>query len=166
VVIDGWRGPGWRVVDANPRHSAEIRHWVTAFVIRRGCPVDTDDAALVVTELFANAVMHGPASGRVLVGFCLWRGGVRIVVCDGGGLDEPRLGQAGEQAEGLRGLQIVDALAVRWGHFRVGTARIVWCDLGGPMRVPGSDALAWLRRVLSVGFPGRACPSAGQRVSA
>jgi hypothetical protein len=74
---------------------------------------------------------------------------VRIVVCDGGGPGEPSLGQAGDQAEGLRELQIVDALAEQWGHFRVGTARIVWCDLGGTMRVPASDAWAWLRLVLS-----------------
>jgi hypothetical protein len=128
-----------------------VRYWVTAAVARHGCPVDADDVALVVNELFVNAVVHGPAEGRVLVGYCLRRVGVRIVVCDGGGPGTPRLCQPdGQTAEGRRGLQIVDTLTVRWGHFRIGTAQVVWCDIGEPLRVPASDAWAWLRRVLSV----------------
>jgi anti-sigma regulatory factor (Ser/Thr protein kinase) len=150
MVIGGWRGPGWRVVDASPRNCGEIRRWVTAAVSRHGCAVGADDVASVVTEMFSNAVLHGPAGGRVLVGYCLWRGGARIAVCDGGGPSTPRLGLASEQAEGLRGLRIVDAFAVRWGHFRVDAAQVVWCDLGEPLRVPVSDAWAWLRLVLSV----------------
>lgn len=149
MVIGGWRGPGWRVVDARPRNSGEIRHWVTQAVVRHGCPVDKDDVALVVDELFTNAVVHGPADGRVLVGYCLRRVGIRIVVCDGGGSGAPRLCQPDGQSVGLRGLQIVDALTTRWGHFRIGNARVVWCDLGEPLHVPAADAWAWLRRVLS-----------------
>ncbi len=44
---------------------------------------------MVVSELFGNAVMYGPAGGRVLVGYCLWREGARLVVCDGGGPGMP-----------------------------------------------------------------------------
>lgn len=104
---------------------------------------------LVVNELFVNAVVHGPADGRVLVGYCLRRVGVRIAVCDGGGPGEPSLRQPDRQTEGQRGLQIVDALTTRWDHFRIGNVRVVWCDLGEPLRVPAADAWAWLQRVLS-----------------
>jgi anti-sigma regulatory factor (Ser/Thr protein kinase) len=150
MIIGGWRGPGWRVLDAHARNTGEIRHWITSAVVRHGCPVDADDAALVVDELFVNAVTHGPAGGRVLVGYCLRREGARVVVCDGGGPGTPQLHQPSGQAESGRGLRIVDALAARWGHFGVGTARAVWCDLGQPLHVPDSDAWAWLRLVLSL----------------
>ncbi|MGH3153501.1 MAG: ATP-binding protein, partial [Streptosporangiaceae bacterium] len=105
----------------------------------------------VVTELFGNAVRHGPAGGRVLVGYCLWREGARLVVCDGGGPGTPRLMRPGELAEGGRGLHVVDSLAARWGSFRLVGAQAVWCDFGQPLHAAASDA-----------WPGcaRSCPCA------
>jgi anti-sigma regulatory factor (Ser/Thr protein kinase) len=150
VIIGGWRGPGWRVFDADPRLGREIRAWISSAIGGHGCPVDGDDAALVVTELFGNAVQHGPAGGRVLVGYCLWRDGARLVVCDAGGRGTPRLAQGGELAEGGRGLQVVDSLTARWGSFRLASAQAVWCDFGQPLRAAASDAWAWLHLVLSV----------------
>ncbi|MBV9450924.1 MAG: ATP-binding protein [Streptosporangiaceae bacterium] len=150
VIIGGWRGPGWRVVDADPGHGKQIRDWIRSAVSRHDCPVDPLDAALVVSELFANALMHGPPGGRVLVGYCLWREGARVVVCDGGGPGAPRLVYAGAGlADGGRGMHVVDSLAARWGSFRLSGARVVWCDFGQPLRAPASDAWAWLRLVLS-----------------
>jgi len=64
--------------------------------------VNAADAALVVTELFGNAIRHGPAGGRVLVGYSLWQQDARLVVCDGGGPGTPRLVHGGELAEGGR----------------------------------------------------------------
>jgi hypothetical protein len=121
-------------------------------ITRHHCPVDADDVALAVSELYANAVMHGPAGGRVLAGYCLWSGGARIAVCDGGGPGTPRVRQGTHLAEGGRGLQVIDSLAVSWGSFRLLEARVVWCDFGQRLRVPDSDAWAWLRCVLAT-FP-------------
>ena len=45
---------------------------------------------------------------------------------------------------------MVDSVAARWGSFRLAGAQVVWCDFGQPLRVPASDAWAWLRPVLSV----------------
>ncbi len=149
VIIGGWRGPGWRVIEADPRLGSQIREWIRSAISGHDCPVDPGDAALAVSELFANAVMHGPAGGRVLVAYCLWRQGARIVVCDGGAASTPRLVQGGGLAEGGRGLQVVDAVAARWGSFRLTGAQVTWCDLAQPLHAPGSDAWAWLRLVLS-----------------
>jgi anti-sigma regulatory factor (Ser/Thr protein kinase) len=99
MIIDGWRGPSWQVVDADPRYSGQIRDWIRSAITRHDGPVDAADAALAVAELYANAVMHGPAGGRVLAGYCLWRDGARIVVCDGGGPGRPRLRESGGLAE-------------------------------------------------------------------
>jgi anti-sigma regulatory factor (Ser/Thr protein kinase) len=150
VIIGGWRGPGWRVFDADPRLGRPIRAWISSAISGHGCPVDTADAALVVSELFGNAVRHGPAGGRVLVGYCLWREGARLVVCDAGGPGTPRLVQCGEFAEGGRGLHVVDSLAARWGSFRLADAQAVWCDFGQPLHAAASDAWAWLHLVLAV----------------
>ncbi len=82
VIIGGWRGPGWQVFDADPRLGRQIRAWISSAISGHDCPVDAADAALAVTELFSNAVRHGPVGGRVLVGYCLWQQGARLVVCD------------------------------------------------------------------------------------
>jgi serine/threonine-protein kinase RsbW len=152
VVTGGWRGPGWRVVDAHPGLSRQVRDWISAAITRHDCPVNPADAALAVSELFANAVMHGPPRGQVLVGYCLWAQGARIVVCDGGGLGAPVLRQVTSQAEGGRGLLVVDAVTARWGSFRLAGNLVTWCDLGQPLRAPDSDSWAWLHAVLSAGI--------------
>src|SRR6266851_6942540 len=145
-----WRGPGWRVFDAHPGHGKHVRDWVVGVVAGHGCPLDPADVALVVSELFTNALVHGPAGGQVLVGYCLWPGGARIVVCDGGGATAPRLREPDEMEEGGRGLQVVDAVAAAWGSFRTGHAQAVWCDLAKPLDVAAGDALAWLHAILAV----------------
>jgi anti-sigma regulatory factor (Ser/Thr protein kinase) len=158
VIIGGWRGPGWQVFHADPRAGRQVRDWITSAIRGHDCPVDAADAAVVVSELFSNAVRHGPACGRVLVGYCLWGQGARLVVCDGGGPGAPRLVHGDQLAEGGRGLHVVEALAARWGSFRPAGARAVWCDFGQPLHAPASDAWAWLHLVLSVcdlSAPGR-----------
>ena len=95
----------------------------------------------------------------MLVGYCLWQEGARLVVCDGGGPGTPRLVHGGDLAEGGRGLHVVDSLAARWGSFRLAGARAVWCDFGQPLHAAAGDAWAWLHPVLSVCRPVR-CPAA------
>jgi serine/threonine-protein kinase RsbW len=151
VVEDRWRGPGWRVFDSSASQVSQVRDWITTVVASHGGPADPADAALVVSEMFTNSVIHGPAGGRVLVGYCLWPGGAGIVVCDAGGPATPRLRDPGDQEEGGRGLQVVDAVAAAWGSFRVDRALAVWCDLGKPLDLPASQAWAWLRPVLAAG---------------
>lgn len=77
--------------------------------------------------------------------------GAGIVVCDAGGTAAPRLRDPGDQEEGGRGLQVVDAVAAAWGCFRVGRAMAVWCDLGKPLDLPTSQTWAWLRPVFAAG---------------
>ena len=109
---------------AAARHFAvgEMRRWATA----ESAEV-ADDAALVVTELAANAVVHAQ-SGFTLA---LWahRDVLRITVRDGSPLPRPEDGPALPPAP-LHGLGAVDALAKRWGVESLGTAgKTVWVDL-------------------------------------
>lgn len=148
MIVDGWRGPGWQVFDADPRCGKEVRRWLAGVVDAHERPINGDDVALVAGELFANAVMHGPFCGRVLVGYCLWRSGARIVVCDGGGGGVPRMRDNGQFGEGGWGLHVVESLSAAWGAFREGSAQVVWCDFAESLRVPDAEAWAWLRAVL------------------
>lgn len=159
-----WRGPAWRVVNADPGNVKLVRAWISSAISRYGCPVDPAEATLAVSELFTNAVTHGPGA-RVLVGYCMWPYGARIVVADGGSRGTPELRPAATWDEGGRGLLVVDGIAADWGCFCFKDAArlIVWCDLGYPVRSPVGDAWAWLHRLLSADVLG--CASASERAA-
>ena len=154
MIVGGWRGPGWQVFGADPGCGREVRDWVRHVIAAHDCPVDLDDVTLAVGELFANAVTYGPVGGQVLVGYCLWCRGARIVVCDGGGPGVPRVRESaglaeGGLAEGGWGLRVVESVSARWGAFHAGQAQVVWCDFGEPLRAVSTDAWAWLHAVLA-----------------
>jgi hypothetical protein len=149
MVTGLWRGPRWRLFDADPGCGKSVRDWISCVVACHPCPADPADAAVVASELFTNAVTHGPPSGQVLAGYVLWPQGARIIVCDGGGTTMPKQRDSSGLDEGGRGLQVVDGLSAQWGSFRTPQAQVVWCDLGQPMHAAAGDAWAWLSAVLA-----------------
>jgi anti-sigma regulatory factor (Ser/Thr protein kinase) len=86
-----------------------------------------DTAALLVSEVVTNAVLHGDGtvevraelSGRIL----------RVEVQDDG-VGVPTVRRAGPEAEGGRGLALVDALSSRWGVESLAGGKYVWFLLG------------------------------------
>ena len=105
---------------------ATARHFAVATLRDWGLADVADDAALVVTELAANAVVHAGSGFTVILSA---RGNVlRIAVRDGCPL--PAEGQAALMPIPLHGLGAVDALAGRWGVESLGKAgKTVWVDL-------------------------------------
>lgn len=108
-----------------------------------GIPYGTrlsDTVALLVAELAANAVLHGRVAGRDFELRLMYpyeeAGVVRIEVSD---THESRPNpsasrQPDPDADGGRGLLIVEAVAARWGvSDRVGPGKTVWAeaDAGG-----------------------------------
>lgn len=162
VTTGGWARPAFRVLDARPDQTGVARDWIRSGVSGRCCPADPQDAAVIVSELFTNALAYGPG-GRVLVGCGMRDMSVRITVCDGGGTGTPRLVEDTALAEGGRGLHIVSSLAARWGSFRLAAAQVVWCDLGEPPDAEAAGAWAWLHPVLlacDLSAPGRTLAAA------
>ncbi len=102
------------------------RHFAVATLRGWGLADVAEDAALVVTELAANAIVHAGSGFTVILSA---RGTVlRIAVRDGCPL--PAEGQAALMPIPLHGLGAVDALAVRWGVESLGKAgKTVWVDL-------------------------------------
>jgi anti-sigma regulatory factor (Ser/Thr protein kinase) len=91
-----------------------------------------DDAELLVSEIFSNSVRHsgsGAAGETVTVAVRVGDGMVRVEVTDRAGPGRPELRPAGRDAEGGRGLQLVAALAARWGTRRRGRRTVTWFEL-------------------------------------
>lgn len=86
----------------------------------------SSDAALVVSELAANAVLHATTdfTVRVAVSDSL----VRIEVADGSPL-LPTPKDHGDGAPTGRGLKIVERLSARWGAEPTADGKVVWAEL-------------------------------------
>jgi anti-anti-sigma regulatory factor len=85
-----------------------------------------DTAALIVTELVANAVQH--AGTPIRLGVTLGRRRLYISVRDGSPRPVRRTG-ADDEAESGRGLLIVEGLASAWGSTPMGAGKIVWATM-------------------------------------
>jgi anti-sigma regulatory factor (Ser/Thr protein kinase) len=92
-----------------------------------------EPAVLVVTELLSNAIDHGRGPVRIVVE--LLDPGVHVEVHDGA--PEPPKLQPRDvlQARG-RGLQLVEALSLRWGWIDDPPGKLVWADV--PTEWPAS----------------------------
>jgi anti-sigma regulatory factor (Ser/Thr protein kinase) len=89
------------------------------------------DAAVVISELFSNALQHAkPLNGaKILVWWQLEPGNVRVFVKDGGGPTMPELGQLRQLSTGGRGLRIVARLSRSWGTRCDDEGTTVWADV-------------------------------------
>ena len=77
-----------------------------------------DDAALLVSELFGNSILHsrsGAAGGAVTVAVSAGHGLVRVEVSEWGGHGVPELYAAGRDAEGRPGASARRGPGGAWG---------------------------------------------------
>jgi serine/threonine-protein kinase RsbW len=107
--------PSWaRAFRGTPRQASAARRFVASLLDRSPF---CEDAVVVVSELFANAVQHtdsGKPGGLVIVQVSRWLLGVRVAVTDQGSGKRPVIrdaGPAGEPAESGNGLRMADRLA-------------------------------------------------------
>ena len=98
--------------------AASLRHDLAAHFAWLGDAVD--DAQVVVTELFTNAVRHGAAPVTVLA--LPFDGGVQLRVCDGGR-------HFGDPGPDSRGLQLIDRLATQRGIEQSPEGKAVWANI-------------------------------------
>jgi len=95
-----------------------------------------DEAETVVSELVANAILHGHPlpDGTVRVHWKVRAPRVEVEVSDGGGDTTPRPKPQTTWAPSGRGLRIVRSLAHEWGVTDDDHRTTVWAALGGPSR--------------------------------
>jgi anti-sigma regulatory factor (Ser/Thr protein kinase) len=104
----------------------DARHFVADTLEAWRCPTLVDDAALIVTELATNAVVH--AHTDFIVTLTRGRRGVRISVLDSSYV-APTVAIAPRGSTSGRGLALVAAVANRWGDGSVGSGKVVWAEL-------------------------------------
>ncbi len=114
-------------VPSVPRSVASLRRFAVRACEQAGTEV-CDTVALLVSEVATNALVHG--SGEVQVSVRAGSGVLRVEVADGSP-ELPRPRRAGPEAEGGRGLALVDALASDWGTERTADGKVVWFEVRG-----------------------------------
>jgi anti-sigma regulatory factor (Ser/Thr protein kinase) len=157
---------GERLFWGRPAQVRTARRFVVASLAGHpiAIAVDHDVVALLVSELVTNAVVHsasGHADGTLLVGYQLARDELdserlrlRVEVRDLGSPGYPRRCRHGLESSGRRGLEVVEALASRWGVGRHPRGRLVWFELElAPVDRGGG---AWSDRAAEV--PARRAP--------
>lgn len=117
------------VLDDDPRSVGRARRWLRDFLVAAGAPEDLGDTAqLCLSELATNVVMH--ASGSYELRASLDSGLLTVVVRDQGTTEGSEAPQPDVELDPLRvygrGLQLVEALADRWGSERDALGSTVW----------------------------------------
>jgi len=103
----------------------------------------SDLAVLLVSELVTNSVRHSGSAvpgGLVTVSVAADEGGIRVEVTDRSGGGTPVLMPAAlvdGEAEGSRGMGLVDACAAQWGYWRGGGSSTTWFELQALMPPAG-----------------------------
>lgn len=130
------------------RDVALARRFVADRCVEWDRPSIAYDAAVVVSELVSNALVHVQSSCELTVGL---RGDVlRIDVVDhGGGM--PDLQNATPHDEHGRGLLLVSMLCTAWGSEPRDDGKSVWAELHAEPASPGRPS----RRLGGSGGPGR-----------
>lgn len=111
----------------NGRSPGQARHFVIDTLAAWGFCAIIDDAAVIITELATNAVLHAQTGFSVVVSRRP-EGMVRIAVRDAS-LVRPQPRRAGPLETSGRGLRLVAALAARWGSGVVPDGKEIWAEL-------------------------------------
>jgi MEDS: MEthanogen/methylotroph, DcmR Sensory domain len=103
------------------------RHFVIDTLTAGNLSHVADDAALVVTELAANAVVHANTAFRVVVSRAP-SGVVRLAVEDAA-QSQPVLRRAGRHDRGGRGMALIAKITREWGCDLSAGGKTVWADV-------------------------------------
>ena len=132
-----------------------------------------DVAVLLASEVVTNSLLHGGSAGpgeEVTVTVVVCDAGVRVEVTGRKADGVPVLRRPDDEAEGSRGLRLVEELAARWGYERGGGQATTWFEiqaLSKPMQHSAvSDGphglvnmhFAWSRLLVGLGLDETATP--------
>ena len=115
-------------IAARPESVAQARRAAREFLRRAGREDLTDDAAIVVSELVTNAVLHAPGPIRLDL---RWRAALLHIEVHDTSQEHPFAGEMPSvfETDG-RGLIIVQALARDWGSQFTPQGKVTWAQLG------------------------------------
>lgn len=120
-------GPLRREFPAVPDSAGAARLALREWLGSQPDPAALDVAELLVTELVSNAARH--AGGELVLQATLRQRLLSVEVCDSSERAPRRLPDNRLDAEGGRGVLLVDQLSDRWGHDPLPTGKRVWFEL-------------------------------------
>jgi anti-sigma regulatory factor (Ser/Thr protein kinase) len=122
----------------DPRSATRARELVRAHLAPLAPPEAVEVAALLVTELVTNAVLH--ARTTIALAIDIEPGRILLRVADESDAVPTRRNYAPEAATG-RGLALVDQLATAWGVDTSSEGKEVWAEIAfAPVASDGSGA--------------------------
>jgi anti-sigma regulatory factor (Ser/Thr protein kinase) len=124
-------------LQAQPASVRESRSFVRTVLHSWGLPGLVDDAALLVSELVSNAVVHARTPLTLTVSWCLGPSRVRVTVHDDSP-ETPHTRDFDVRATTGRGMQIVAALADSSGVVANAVGKDVWFELV-PLSTPDDE---------------------------
>jgi serine phosphatase RsbU (regulator of sigma subunit)/putative methionine-R-sulfoxide reductase with GAF domain/anti-sigma regulatory factor (Ser/Thr protein kinase) len=107
---------------------SRARNFVTHSLETWGLERLVDTATLLTSELVTNGVRHAGTGMRLLVGR-IGEQGVRIAVTDHAPTVGVRIGRSDDEAEGGRGLFLVEHMSSGWGSVADDAGKTVWFEL-------------------------------------
>lgn len=113
------------------RSVVTARRMVTELLTAWAAPHDRGDVELLVSELVANVVDHAGGESLLTLEVSLADTWLRIAVVDGSAI-RPVVRELDHTAPRGRGLQIVEAIADRWGADEHHGGKRVWLELAAP----------------------------------
>lgn len=96
-----------------------------------------DNAELIVSELVTNALKASQSLQEISPFALCLRSDYKHLIIEvwDHSPHEPRSALVGGDAEGGRGLVVVEALSTRWGYERTGcSTKVIWVELDNPTR--------------------------------
>lgn len=121
---------------AEPRELAALRRLIGLRLRQWGIPHVIDAAAICVTELVSNVIRHVGELTPTTLTVSMNGTFLRLDVQDPDARALPTLLAAGPDAEGGRGMALVDAAADRWGVILRADSKVTWCELATGLTAP------------------------------
>jgi anti-sigma regulatory factor (Ser/Thr protein kinase) len=120
-------------VDLRPtaRSVPTARRVLGELLMSWAAPHDRQDAELLVSELVANVVDHAGGESVLTLEISLSGTWLRIAVVDGSAI-RPVVRELDHEAPRGRGMQLVEAIADRWGAEDHQGGKRVWLELSAP----------------------------------
>jgi hypothetical protein len=166
-------------LEAVPESCRQARQFASDLTVQYGFELLVEEVSLCATELATNALLH--TRGRFVLTVRPLELGIRLDVMDfnperlpamtptaGSAVDLTTFGSSG------RGLQIVAAVAARWGVFTTDQAKTVWAEVTAePVTAPREPVIALgrshtqredLQTLLYLNIPVRAAVASGIQV--
>ncbi|MFG2360672.1 ATP-binding protein [Streptomyces mirabilis] len=125
---------------AEPREVPALRRIMRLHLGLWGLHEVNEAAQLCVTELVSNVITHVGAGTPTTLAVSMNGTYLRIEVQDPDARALPTLIQAGADAEGGRGMALVEATADRWGVQLHPDRKVTWCELSTGLTSPNGHS--------------------------